>query len=480
MCKLNKYTTIVPGNRVVHHAEHELCSRSRNNKPCDRTQEFRYPTEEHVGTDRLSPRTTYEQFPPTPPRSSRSPSTSDSERPIRRPRSESYYASNGNGGGGRVDVSSHSHNKLPSPRRGGTDHGTYVEATSVPRSSSIMANNRRFVDAPVAMPVHSRRPPSPSPYEEEFETYDPPRGEPASDVKSTTSSTSSKHSASSQHSSSSKHSSSNSSTTSKESKGSVGKHSKGSSSKNYDARGEDEEEQDLRRDARARDPSPQPAARTVKKVLIAEDPSHKKRHRRTSSVASRPSPHDSDNEEDDNGAKGGNGSAKVNYYTPGVQSRINRQNEEIANRPAAPVPAPASAPAPAPKPVSSKPVSNKAVSRPPLSKSASVSTSAAMVPVSSAAAPASSAAARTRYRRGSVQIDDTLALTAKLDDLMIQRQQAEEKQRRRQERDDRAMQARLKERLQRSSNSTYGPGSDAHALVSPRLSRNEPAGGYRY
>lgn len=423
MCKLNKYTDVYPGNRVVHHSEHEFCSRSRNGKPCDRAQEFRYPTE-YIDSERLSPRATHEQYPPTPPRSSRSPSTSDSERPRRQ--SESYYAN-----GGRVDVSSH---KPPSPRRERADHVKFVEATSVPRNAT------RRSDVP-----SSRRPPSP--YEDDFEVYETSYREPASDTKSnvsTTSSTSSKHSTTSKHSNSSKHSS-NSSTTSKDSKESKssGKHSK----KNYD---EDERDE--------RDSSPPPAARPAKKVLIAEDPSHKSHRRQGSKTREYDSGDEDDNNNKNNSSNGSND--KVRYYTPGeeVQTRINRHNEEIANRPPAPVSAPKSAPPKSAQPRSSPPKSS----------------SKALAKVASNPAPASSA--RAKYRRGSVQVDDTMALTAKLDDLMISRQQAAEKEKRRQEREDRALQDRLKERLQRRS-STYGA-ADAGALTSPRH-RNEPSV-YRY
>ncbi len=366
MCKLNKYTDVLSGNRVIYQQEHELCSRSRNGKPCDRAQEFRYPTE-HIEPERLSPRVTYEQFPPTPPRSSRSPSTSDSERPRRR--SETYYIS-----GTQVDVN----HKPPSPRRDRAEHVAF-ETTSVPRNAT------RRLEVP-----SSRRPPSP--YEEDFDVYETYR-EQATDNKST-SSTSSKLSTSSKASTSSKNSTS-SKASSKTSHGS--------------SRDKDDKE---------RETSVSPA-RTTKKVTIAENPSHKKhRHHGSKSSGSR---ENSGSDDEDN---------KVRYYTPGeeVQERINRQNKEIANRPAAPSTRPSLPPPP---------------------------------PAASSRTP--------RYRRPSVQIDDSMAITNMMGDLELTRRKELEAERRLlelKEREDRAQQDRLRERLRRN---TIGGGSSASTALSPRM-----------
>ncbi|KAI0602941.1 hypothetical protein F4775DRAFT_531244 [Biscogniauxia sp. FL1348] len=88
MCISHRYEQVLPDGHVDRWAENDLCHKSRHNKLCDYTQVLQHPAEPYH-PDQLSSSYGRMQFPPTPPMSSHSASTSDSERSTKR-RSGSY------------------------------------------------------------------------------------------------------------------------------------------------------------------------------------------------------------------------------------------------------------------------------------------------------------------------------------------------------------------------------------------------------
>ncbi|KAI5926482.1 hypothetical protein F4810DRAFT_540233 [Camillea tinctor] len=88
MCISRRYEQVLPDGRIDRWAENDLCSNSRHNKLCDYTQVLQHPVEAFA-PEQLSSSYGRMQFPPTPPMSSHSASTSDSERSSKR-RSGSY------------------------------------------------------------------------------------------------------------------------------------------------------------------------------------------------------------------------------------------------------------------------------------------------------------------------------------------------------------------------------------------------------
>ncbi|RYP75502.1 hypothetical protein DL771_002387 [Monosporascus sp. 5C6A] len=424
MCNLKKYTDIYPDGRTIRHFEHELCSRSRHGKPCDRVQTFNYPNAT-LDPEPSKPRITYEHFPPTPPRSSRSPSTSDSERSRR---SNAYYASDTKA----IDVN----HKPSSPRREKAETA-YIDSRPLSRSPPQHSSPRRekaehvtFVDSkplsrssPQRYHESGRRPPSPS--EDDFDVYE------------------SSHRVRIVEKARDKERKSDSSTersieriSDRGSERNSDRHSDRHSERSSERGSERGSERDSERHSTS-------STRPVKRVTIVEDPSHKKHRREGSKASSRDS---SDRDED----RDSSNTSKVRYYTPGesVQHRIDRQNEEIANRPAA-----VTITAPAPR-------ANHHQQRQPKQEPPQVQPQQNM-----------------KYRRGSVQVNDVMTLASTMQDLQLSRieamEKAREKERRRQEREireeTRGMQERLKERLQRRNTVTASPG----ALVAPRRSRQE-------
>ncbi|KAI1491032.1 hypothetical protein F5X96DRAFT_507899 [Biscogniauxia mediterranea] len=88
MCISHRYEQVLPDGRIDRWAENDLCHKSRHNKLCDYTQVLQHPAEPYH-PDQLSSSYGRMQFPPTPPMSAHSASTSDSERSTKR-RSGSY------------------------------------------------------------------------------------------------------------------------------------------------------------------------------------------------------------------------------------------------------------------------------------------------------------------------------------------------------------------------------------------------------
>ncbi|RYP10688.1 hypothetical protein DL764_000478 [Monosporascus ibericus] len=425
MCNLKKYTDIYPDGRVIRHFEHELCSRSRHGKPCDRVQTFNYPNAT-LHPEPSNPRITYDHFPPTPPRSSRSPSTSDSERSRR---SNAYFVSDTK----VIDANA----KPLSPRRERAETA-YIESRPLSRSPPQHSSPRRekaehvtFVDSkplsrspPQRYHESSRRPPSPS--EDDFDLYESShrvrivekgRDQERKGDRST------------------ERSSERSSDRGSE------RNSDLHSDRNSDRHSERSSERGSERDSERHSTS---STRPVKRVTIVEDPSHKKHRREGSRTSSRDA---SDEDRDSSNI------SKVRYYTPGesVQHRIDRQNEEIANRPAAVTVA-------APAVRANHHQQRQQKQEPPQVQPQQKQQN-------------------TKYRRGSVQVSDVMALASTMQDMQLSRidaiEKAREKERRRQEREireeTRGMQERLKERLQRRNTLAASPGT----LVAPRHSRQE-------
>ncbi|RYO76207.1 hypothetical protein DL766_001021 [Monosporascus sp. MC13-8B] len=431
MCNLKKYTDIYPDGRIVHHFEHELCSRSRHGKPCDRVQTFNYP-DVTPDPEPTNPRITYEHFPPTPPRSSRSPSISDSDRSRR---SNAYYVSDSKA----IDVN----HKPSSPRREKAETA-YVESRRLSRSPPQHSSPRRekaehvtFADSkplsrslPQRYHESGRRPPSPS--EDDFDVYESShrmnivgkgrdeerKGDRSADRSSERDSD-------------------------RGSERNSDRHSDHYSDRHSDRHSERSSERGSEHDSEHHSTS---STRPVKRVTIVEDPSHKKHRREGSKTSSR------DNNDKDEDRDSSN-TSKVRYYTPGesLQHRIDRQNEEIANRPAAVTVA-----APAAR-------ANHHQQRQPKHEPPQVQPQQKQQNV--------------KYRRGSVQVNDVMTLASTMQDLQLTRieamEKAREKERRRQEREireeTRGMQQRLKERLQRRNTLDASPG----ALVAPRRGRQD-------
>jgi len=434
MCNLKKYTDIYPDGRTIRHFEHELCSRSRHGKPCDRVQTLNYPNAT-LNPEPSNPRITYEHFPPTPPRSSRSPSISDSERSRR---TNAYYASD-------TKVIGVNH-KSSSPRRERAE-AAYVESRPLSRSPPQHSSRREkaehvtFVDSkplsrssPQRYHESGRRPPSPS--EDSFDVYESSRRvhivEKGRDKERKDDHSTERSSDRSSDRGSERNSDRHSD-----------RHSDRRSERSSEHSSERGSERGSERDSERQSAS---STRPVKRVTIVEDPSHKK-HRREGSKTSSRDTGDKDEDRDSSNI------SKVRYYTPGesVQHRIDRQNEEIANRPAAVTVA-----APAVR-------ANHHQQRQPKQEPAQVQPQQKQQNI--------------KYRRGSVQVNDVMALATTMQDMQLSRieaiEKAREKERRRQEREireeTRGMQERLKERLQRRNTLATSPG----ALVAPRHSRQE-------
>ena len=312
MCKLYKYQEVDPASGTVYKrpTRTELCSRSRHGQPCSATQEFRRP----IGDD---------QFPPTPPlshssRSSRSPSTSDSERHARK-RSDTYYVKDGvkiaisrkssssptrrrRGSSVSISISPRRDSNNTDARREKSGHVTindsrrqkseHVSYASTSAAAAQRSNTGRRLEVPPA----GRRPPSPA-------ESDPDR---------------------SRSRSRSYHEVFDEREDDREYKREL----------NLDReRDQDRERERKRAPERERSVSPISAssmastttAKTtrppVKQVIIAEDPKHK--HHRSSSKSSSRSSVSGDDD-------------RVRYYTTqgeSLQSQIASQNQEIANRP---------------------------------------------------------------------------------------------------------------------------------------------------
>ncbi|RYO96563.1 hypothetical protein DL765_011542 [Monosporascus sp. GIB2] len=445
MCNLKKYTDIYPDGRIVRHFEHDLCSRSRHGKPCARVQTFNYP-DATPDPEPTNPRIAYEHFPPTPPRSSRSPSTSDSDRSRR---SNAYYVSDTKA----IDVN----HKSSSPRREKAETA-YVESRRLSRSPPQHSSPRRekaehvtFADSkpssrssPQRYHESGRRPPSPS--EDDFDVYESShrvhivgkgrdeerKGDRSADRSSER--ISDRGSDRNSDRNSDRGSDRNSD-----------RHSDRYSDRHSERSSERGSERGSERDSERHSTS---SSRPVKRVTIVEDPSHKK-HRREGSKASSRDTSDKDEDRD----RDSSNTSKVRYYTPGesLQHRIDRQNEEIANRPAAVTVA-----APAAR-------ANHHQQRQPKHEPPQVQPQQKQQNV--------------KYRRGSVQVNDVMTLASTIQDLQLSRieaiEKAREKERRRQEREireeTRGMQERLKERLQRRNTVDASSG----ALLAPRHGRQD-------
>ena len=426
MCKLYKYQEVDSATGTVYEtpARPELCSRSRHGQPCSATQEFRRPIGE------LGPQANYDQFPPTPPlshssRSSRSPSTSDTERHARK-RSDTYYVSDG------VKVAiSHNSSSSPARRRRGSsvsisvspspprreknDHVAFVEpkSSSTTTSASTAAqrsNTKRRVEI-----ATSRRPPSPA--ESDVHVYKPSYRELIEE-------------------------------------------------RERDRDLDHERERDLVREKeRERDPSPLSSvsttttktARPVKKVIIAENPSHKKHGSKSGSRSG--------------SVSGDEDPERVRYYaTTGesIRSKIDRQNEEIANRPIAPRERERKREREQQEREQERERRREQKEREARESREVVrhprpSREVAPPPSASGSTGSNSSASRSNYRRGSVQVSDVVApLTAQYNTSMSLYDRAD-KERRRHEREERredeAMRARLKERLGRRNTVSAAPGA---------------------
>ncbi|KAI8626917.1 hypothetical protein F5Y19DRAFT_194679 [Xylariaceae sp. FL1651] len=129
MCEKEIYTETGPDGRVRTYSEPTyLCPNSRHGEYCDKTKEFRLPPG-HRRSDPASPPHSYRQFPPTPPMSSHSENTSDSERSSKR-RSGVYI-----NGQKILDISRK--RSLRHERNGSGDRGVYVDNSSLSRTPPL-------------------------------------------------------------------------------------------------------------------------------------------------------------------------------------------------------------------------------------------------------------------------------------------------------------------------------------------------------
>ncbi|KAI5853655.1 hypothetical protein GGS23DRAFT_503809 [Durotheca rogersii] len=123
MCNKAIFSYVYADGRRVDEVQQELCDESRHGQPCKLTKTYQHPTE-YLRPGQLNPTPSYgfSQFPPTPPMSSHSGSTSDSERSSKSRRS--VYVS----GEKVVDL-----NRRPSRREKG-ERTIYVESPSLSRA----------------------------------------------------------------------------------------------------------------------------------------------------------------------------------------------------------------------------------------------------------------------------------------------------------------------------------------------------------